>query len=600
MKEGFRQCMAWLHTWTGLVVGWILFFVFLTGTAGYVQIELSRWMQPERPLQQQVFPNSTEQFSKAYAFLKNDIEAAKAERWGMSFISEQRGADALTVNWSLPAAEGERYGKYQRTSLNPTTGLPTEGQEKPRETSGGHTLYRMHYALHYIPYDWAIRIIGICTMLMFVAMISGVITHKKIFKDFFTFRPAKGQRSWLDGHVILSVIALPFHLMITYSGLVFFLNAYMPLGVPLAYGEAEKSIDHFYAELYNSPIASNDTDNAKTMALGDESKHFADFMPMLQQVQQQWGPGQIEGLSIYPSQGVEPARAEFYKYSSHVARSYTTMNFNLLSGKEIVKGKTPQDTAPLIFGSTILGLHVGSFASPLVRLFYVITGLIGTAMVATGLVLWTVKRRPKQMKAGKMLFGHGLVERLNIAMVAGLPLAIAVYFWANRLLSVGFEGRAAWEVHCLYLSLLFSLLYALCRPIPRAWFELLALAAVAYLSLPILNVLTTDRHLGVTLLAQDYVLASIDIGFFMFGLLLAWAAYAVWRKRLSILKPVVKAKRVVKQQSVPKASVIVQPKPVDPTAKVSSDLALDSDSAIQSDSHLASDASKDHPTEDEP
>lgn len=129
-------------------------------------------------------------------------------------------------------------------------------------------------------------------------------------------------------------------------------------------------------------------------------------------------------------------------------------------------------------------------------------------MVATGLVLWTVKRRPKQMKAGKMSFGHGLVERLNIAMVAGLPLAIAVYFWANRLLSVSFEGRAAWEVHCLYLSLLFSLLYALCRPIPRAWFELLALAAVAYLSLPILNVLTTDRHLGVTLQAQDVVLAS--------------------------------------------------------------------------------------------
>lgn len=32
MKEGFRQAMAWLHTWTGLIFGWLLFAIFLTGT----------------------------------------------------------------------------------------------------------------------------------------------------------------------------------------------------------------------------------------------------------------------------------------------------------------------------------------------------------------------------------------------------------------------------------------------------------------------------------------------------------------------------------------------------------------------------------------
>ena len=34
MKAAFRQSMAWLHTWAGLVVGWVLFFMFLTGTVG--------------------------------------------------------------------------------------------------------------------------------------------------------------------------------------------------------------------------------------------------------------------------------------------------------------------------------------------------------------------------------------------------------------------------------------------------------------------------------------------------------------------------------------------------------------------------------------
>ena len=54
----------------------------------------------------------------------------------------------------------------------------------------------------------------------FVAIISGVITHRRIFADFFTFRTRRGQRSWLDAHNAVAVLALPFHLMITYTGLV--------------------------------------------------------------------------------------------------------------------------------------------------------------------------------------------------------------------------------------------------------------------------------------------------------------------------------------------------------------------------------------------
>ena len=31
MKQGFRQSMAWLHTWTGLLVGWVLLLIFMAG-----------------------------------------------------------------------------------------------------------------------------------------------------------------------------------------------------------------------------------------------------------------------------------------------------------------------------------------------------------------------------------------------------------------------------------------------------------------------------------------------------------------------------------------------------------------------------------------
>lgn len=46
MKSSLRQSMAWLHTWAGLLTGWLLYFVFVTGTFGYVNREVTRWMQP--------------------------------------------------------------------------------------------------------------------------------------------------------------------------------------------------------------------------------------------------------------------------------------------------------------------------------------------------------------------------------------------------------------------------------------------------------------------------------------------------------------------------------------------------------------------------
>ena len=41
MKEGFRQAMAWLHTWAGLTFGWLLFAIFLTGTLAYFKLPVS-------------------------------------------------------------------------------------------------------------------------------------------------------------------------------------------------------------------------------------------------------------------------------------------------------------------------------------------------------------------------------------------------------------------------------------------------------------------------------------------------------------------------------------------------------------------------------
>ncbi|WP_248787093.1 PepSY domain-containing protein, partial [Escherichia coli] len=39
--------MAWLHTWTGLPLGWLLYAVFFTGTLSYYLDEVNAWTRPE-------------------------------------------------------------------------------------------------------------------------------------------------------------------------------------------------------------------------------------------------------------------------------------------------------------------------------------------------------------------------------------------------------------------------------------------------------------------------------------------------------------------------------------------------------------------------
>lgn len=247
MHSSFRQSMAWLHTWVGLVVGWVLFFVFTMGTAGYFRQEITTWMEPERPVQ--AAPAAIDDARLADLGMKRlEQMAPVAASWRITLPRERtggRGWQDFSVRWEEMPQAGHEDGTSVTERLDPVTGAVRPSDPDPRETFGGNGLYAMHYALHYLPYDWAFRIVGICTMLMLLAIISGIITHKKIIRDFFTFRPGKGQRSWLDAHNVVSVMALPFFLMITYSGLVFFLFEYMPAGRAVLYGTDQQSVDAY-------------------------------------------------------------------------------------------------------------------------------------------------------------------------------------------------------------------------------------------------------------------------------------------------------------------------------------------------------------------
>jgi uncharacterized iron-regulated membrane protein len=502
VKEGFRQSMAWLHAWSGLLVGWILFAVFLTGTAAYLRPEISYWMRPEIAL---ATPGP------------RDAEVAMAAMQRMApgspswFITLPDGRDTVTrVYWRDPQAAGRRF---RDAVLDPGTGQPVAA----RDTTGGEFFYRFHFQLHYVSVLWGRWIVTICTMFMLVAIVSGVITHRRIFADFFTFRPGKGQRSWLDAHNVSAVLALPYHLMITYTGLVIFMVMAMPWGIERAYPTDRAA---FNAELSGNPAPRRPAGVAVPLV---------PVAPLIQQAAEHWQGGRVGRIAVtHP--GDAHASIQLTRLDSErLSYSAQSMTFDGGTGALIAasgSGGPAAETRGVMYG-----LHIGRFAGPLLRALFVLAGLAGTAMVATGCVLWAAKRRQQAERTGGAGFGTRLVEHLNVATIAGMPLAMAAFFIANRLLPLDLPARAEWEIHVFFIAWGACLLHPLLRRGRRAWVEQFAVGAVGFASLPLLDALVTQRHLWASVVAGDWVRAGFTLGLLATAALLAAIAWRLHRRQ---------------------------------------------------------------------
>ncbi|WP_051140838.1 hypothetical protein [Azospirillum brasilense] len=111
--------------------------------------------------------------------------------------------------------------------------------------------------------------------------------------------------------------------------------------------------------------------------------------------------------------------------------------------------------------------------------------------------------------------------------MVGLPIAIAAYFWANRLLPAGLAGRETPEALAFFAAWFLAALHPALRGVQRAWGEQLAAAALLWATLPLMNAVTSNAHLGVTLARGLWGVAGIDLTALATGALFALLA---WRR----------------------------------------------------------------------
>lgn len=467
MEPTFRASMSWLHTWAGVVLGSLLFAIFWMGTLSVFDREIDLWMMPMTRLQAGGPPASAELIRPAIA------EAAAAGSAFLSSIFPTERQPAIRLHWSGRAGSVLRY-------VDPATGtaLPDPGT-----LAGTGFLYPFHYMLHIQAGRLGAWIVGFAGMAMLVLCVSGVVIHRKIFAEFFTFRSERmPRRLILDLHNVTGVVGLPFHFVVTLSGLVIFFATYFPGTVQFAYDGDSRA------------FVRNSLDSFSRRAL-DRPGDVASLDAMVDEARQSWtGGGSVIVFVSHPGDAasyVEVSRPREDRINVLGDAAY----FDAATGHLLHRRL---DIKPVLTAERfILGLHVIQFRHWTLRWVYFGLGLLGCVLIATGFLFWLESRRRKHEQLA--LRGVPLVEGLAVGSVTGIVIATFAFFVVNRLMPLGltFAGydRAALEIWAFYISWLATFAHAWLRP-RAAWREQCAAIAVLAALAVLLNWITTGDHVA--------------------------------------------------------------------------------------------------------
>lgn len=490
-----RQAMDYLHTWAGVLFSVLLFLVFFMGTLSVFDKEIDRWMMPESRLP----APQTVSFDQA-ALPQLEKLAPHSKLWTVQYPNSRE--PLMTIGWL-----GKDGIESRRVDAAANAVLPQAGSK-----GGSGFFYPFHYSFHIKWMDLGYWLLALASVAMLVLLVSGVIVHRKIFADFFTFRPGKSmQRATLDLHNASSVLLLPFHFVITLSGLVVFLFIYMEAGMSVVYSASGGNIIKESVGFFTRPAAGEDA-------------RLAPVDAMVARARAAWGGGEVRRV-IVRNPGDRNALVEVQRRPhDQVVNDNVSLTFDGVTGEVLDQQRlVPAMRVQRFFA----GLHMLTFDHWGLRWMYFGMGLVSSLMIATGMLLWVEKRRVRQEKLGQA--SHRMVNAVAAAGTAGILLATLAMLVANKLLPAALAGRAGAEQAVFFAAWALALCHAIARAffVPGrdglrcAWREQAWACAVLALLAVVSNGVVTGDYLFAALAQGRLAVAGTDL------VLLATAVLAV-------------------------------------------------------------------------
>jgi uncharacterized iron-regulated membrane protein len=520
MLQSVRQAMAWLHTWFGLLLGFVLMAAFFFGALSVFDREIDRWAIPETRIAPQPMPSYEAVLRPAFERMRPTAKAIDAMRsrvdgpmpqrfdtvvtWS-AYTTHRDPVVALFAGYAVPNAKDPAEAIWAEATVDPRDGrlLPDD-----RLKVGSGFFYPLHYGL---TLDWknlGIYIVGFSALVMLAALVSGVIMHRKLFREFFTFRPDRSRlRSVLDLHNLTGVVALPFHFFFAFTGLLIFAATYyFPLG------HTQLHALHDRAAVLEARSTGLPHERAGVPAgLANVDAMVADSQRRWQQKDK---AGEV-GFLLLQHVGDANGYVSVYRAGTdRIALVGDAVHYKAATG-ELIR-EDPAATPVSRIAEFLTGLHLQHFRHWLLRWFYVLGGLAGAVCIATGFIFFVEKRKRQHAASGSQ--GARIVDALAVASVTGMVLATLGILIANRLLPGDLPGRGDWERYTFWGVWAMALMHAGWRSAPvasglqnPAWREqVLAIPAMAVFAV-LSNWITTGDHLLRTLASGYWPVAGIDI-----------------------------------------------------------------------------------------
>lgn len=380
----FVRAMLAGHSALGLAFAALIYLVCFSGSIAVFTQEFGRWEQPAGPVLHAITPQAA--------------DAAYREA-----LAKNPKAHDLFVRLPEPAyprlsVHGDDAEGGEHTWFADASGRLVAEQKIP----WAEFQAELHTVLH-LPRAWGGFIVGLTGVALLSSLVSGVLSHPRVFKDAFAFRWGGSKRlQEADVHNRISVWGLPFHLAVSLTGA--FLGLTVIIVGVLALATFKGDTSKAYA-LFRGPTVKDDP------------------RPAAQ-------PFNVEAALTALKARYPDARAT-YLYIEHPTEKGQHAGVNMVTEGRLSRGETVVvDGAGKILGevgyesgsvgmrvlSAMTPLHFGWFGGWPVKVAYLLLGLGLTAVTSSGVAIWLARRRDKGRPAPRW-------ERVWIAFVWSQPVA---------------------------------------------------------------------------------------------------------------------------------------------------------------------------------
>lgn len=502
-----------LHSWTGIIVGLLIFIVSLSGCIALFDNEIHTWEDPALRIALPEDPVA--------------VDPLFEEFWSEANAQ----GEIVSTNLFLPSHEYPFYMSFIRVKPEGTAKEhddpillerkwhPKTGQVLPNREDGlSRWLLDFHRNLN-LPRQLGRALVGVVGILLLLSIITGVLIHRKLLKELFTMRFYRSVRlKWQDAHKVIGLWGLPFFTIISFTGAFLgIVTILAPLAAFLAFkGDTETLIDAVVGS-HAEPTG------VQTQMLSlDELRQIKH--PQV---------GTKPSLLIFENWKDETAEVELLYEQSERLERYRIMKISGANGNIMANDKLTTDTPGTRVTNALTPLHYGTYGGISLKFLYLLLGLSLCVITALGSMMW-IERRLHGHEGSKSKQFYERLNRFNTGTMLGIIVtSIALFhfdkiYWGVEQMRFAANGWA-------YFGIWFAIIvYAMTQQNQYAVTrQALSLTGILMIAIPLTNGVATDNWFWTELVARGATSAWVDLSFLILGFIGLLATSLMPAKRLT-------------------------------------------------------------------